>query len=111
MLKTEKNTILVMGAGAVGGTFGVQLAKSQNNTIFFVARGPHLEAIKRKGLSIQSREGKFILKVCVSDDPGDFKSEPDLILLMVKSYDTESAMERLKPVVSKKNKFFPYRTG
>ena len=95
----------------MGGTFGVQLAKSQNNTIFFVARGPHLEAIKRKGLSIQSREGKFNLKVCVSDDPGDFKSKLDLILLTVKSYDTESAMERLKPVVSKKNKFFPYRTG
>ena len=100
-----------MGAGAAGGTFGVQLAKSQNNTVFFVARGPHLEAIKRKGLSIQSREGKFNLKVCVSDDPGDFKSEPDLILLTVKSYDIESAMERLKPVVSKKTQILSLQNG
>ena len=47
MLKREKNNILIMGAGAVGGTFGAQLVKEKNNTVYFIARGPHLEAIKK----------------------------------------------------------------
>ena len=88
-----------MGAGAVGGTFGALLEKEKNNTVFFTARGQHLEAVKRNGLSVQSGKEKFTIKVNVSDNPGDFKSKPDLILLTVKSFDTDSAIEQLKPVV------------
>ena len=100
-----------MGAGAVGGAFGSKLVKEKNNTVFFIARGPHLETIKRNGLSVQTRKEKFTLKVNFSDNPGDFNSKPDLILLTLKSFDTEIAIEQLKSVVFKKHKFFPYKTG
>ena len=63
MLKREKNNILIMGAGAVGCAFGTQLVKDENNTVFFIARGSHLEAIKRNGLSVQTRKAKFTLKI------------------------------------------------
>ena len=91
-----------MGAGAVGGTFGALLAKVKTNTVFFIARGKHLEAIKRNGLSVQSRKENFTIKVNVSDNPNDFESKPDLILLTVKSFDTDSAIEQLKPIVFRK---------
>ena len=100
-----------MGAGAVGGTFGVLLTKVKTNTVFFIARGQHLEAVKRNGLSVQSGKENFTIKVHVSDNPGDFKSKPDLILLTVKSFDTESAIEQLKPVVFRKTQILSLQNG
>ena len=100
-----------MGAGAVGGTFGALLEKEKNNTVFFTARGQHLEAVKRNGLSVQSGKEKFTIKVNVSDNPNDFKSKPDLILLTVKSFDTDSAIEQLKPVVFRKTQILSLQNG
>ena len=100
-----------MGAGAVGCAFGVQLVKEKNNTVFFIARGPHLETIKRNGLSVQTRKEKFTLKVNFSDNPGDFNSKPDLILLTLKSFDTEIAIEQLKSVVFKKTQILSLQNG
>ena len=100
-----------MGAGAVGGTFGSLLAKVKTNTVFFIARGNHLEAIKRNGLSVQSRKENFTIKVNVSDNPNNIKSKPDLILLTVKSFDTDSAIEQLKPVVFRKTQILSLQNG
>ena len=100
-----------MGAGAVGGAFGSKLVKEKNNTVFFIARGPHLETIKRNGLSVQTRKEKFTLKVNFSDNPGDFNSKPDLILLTLKSFDTEIAIEQLKSVVFKKTQILSLQNG
>ena len=100
-----------MGAGAVGGTFGALLEKEKNNTVFFTARGQHLEAVKRNGLSVQSGKENFTIKVNVSDNPNDFKSKPDLILLTVKSFDTDSAIEQLKPVVFRKTQILSLQNG
>ena len=111
MLKTKKNSILIMGAGAVGGTFGALLAKVKTNTVFFIARGKHLEAIKRNGLSVQSRKENFTIKVNVSDNPNVYESKPDLILLTLKSFDTASAIEQLKPVVFRKTQILSLQNG
>ena len=100
-----------MGAGAVGGAFGSKLEKDKNNSVFFIARGPHLETIKRNGLSVQTRKEKFTLKVNFSDNPGDFNSKPDLILLTLKSFDTEIAIEQLKSVVFKKTQILSLQNG
>ena len=100
-----------MGAGAVGGAFGSKLVKEKNNTVFFIARGPHLETIKRNGLSVQTRKEKFTLKVNFSDNPGDFNSKPDLILLTLKSFNTETAIEQLKSVVFKKTQILSLQNG
>ena len=45
--------IVVMGTGGVGGYFGARLAASGED-VRFVARGAHLEAIKRDGLDRKS---------------------------------------------------------
>ncbi len=52
----------ILGSGAVGGYFGAKLAKSGQD-VTFIARGAHLEAIRRKGLEIQSAQlGDFVVK-------------------------------------------------
>ena len=53
--------IAVMGAGAVGAYFGAKLATAANE-VSFIARGAHLEAMQRHGLSIESSDGNFQIR-------------------------------------------------
>ncbi|MBE25792.1 MAG: 2-dehydropantoate 2-reductase, partial [Rhodospirillaceae bacterium] len=46
----------IIGSGGVGGFFGAKLAKSGQD-VTFIQRGPHLEAMQRKGLKIESELG------------------------------------------------------
>ena len=111
MLKKEKNNILIMGAGAVGCAFGAQLVKDENNTVFFITRELHLEAIKRNGLSVQTRKAKLTLKIHASDNPDDFNSKPDLILLTLKSFDTKMEIEQLKSIIFKNTQILSLHNG
>ena len=90
--------IVVMGAGGVGGYFGAKLARG-GHAVTLVARGAHLEAIRRDGLRVRSAvEGEFVAS---PDAVGDLGGQPpaDAVLLCVKGFDTETALEQLRPVV------------
>ncbi|HIA17618.1 MAG TPA: 2-dehydropantoate 2-reductase, partial [Dehalococcoidia bacterium] len=45
--------IAIMGAGGVGGYFGGLIARAGMD-VMFIARGPHMEAINRDGLTVES---------------------------------------------------------
>ena len=81
--------ILVIGAGAVGGYFGGILAKGGEN-VTFVARGKYLDSLKTAGLKIRSYKGDLSLRVNAIENPEEL-GKIDLILMCVKSYDTEEA--------------------
>jgi len=90
--------IAVVGAGGVGGYFGAKLARS-GESIVMLARGPHLDAIRRQGLRVRSAvEGETVAKVEAVES---FAGQPpvDMALFCVKSFDTRSAAEALRPVV------------
>jgi len=90
--------ILIMGAGGVGGYFGGRLAAA-GEEVTFVARGAHLAALRHLGLRVQSRYGDFALpQVQATDDPSD-AGLVDLVLFCVKSYDTETAADLIRPNV------------
>ena len=60
--------IAIVGAGAIGGYLGVKLALSGCN-VTFIARGAHLDAIRHKGLEIQSAKlGDFTVKATAESD-------------------------------------------
>ena len=102
--------ILIMGSGGVGGFFGGKLAHAGYD-VKFIARGKHLEAMKQNGLKIISETGDFTINpVNVSDNPQDFET-PDLILLCVKAYDTESACKMLKPIMTPNTGVIPFLNG
>lgn len=90
--------ILVMGTGGVGGYFGAKLARA-GEELTFVARGEHLSAMHARGLRIRSRiEGEFSVAAAATDDLTT-AGPADLVLLCVKSYDTEAAARVLGPAV------------
>lgn len=89
---------IVLGTGGVGGYFGGLMARAGKD-VGFVARGPHLAALQQHGLRLQSvKSGNFQVPVRASEQPADL-GPADLVLFCVKSYDTESAAESLRPIM------------
>jgi 2-dehydropantoate 2-reductase len=101
--------IAAMGAGGVGGYFGARLQQAGHDVAFF-ARGRHLEAIRANGLTVESAHGNASLKVKVFEDPRE-AGVVDVVLFAVKLWDTESAAERLKPVVGEHTAVIPFQNG
>jgi 2-dehydropantoate 2-reductase len=91
--------IAVMGSGGVGGFYGGHLARVGCD-VSFVARGAHLQAMRERGLTIESEaHGDVHLpQVKVTDDPASIGTV-DLVILAVKLWDIEDAAKKLKPIV------------
>ena len=77
-------TIVVVGAGGIGGFIAGALARA-GTAVGVVARGPHLEAIRKSGLRIESRLGTFTATVQASADLREFDA-PKFVLLTFKSH-------------------------
>ena len=102
--------IAVMGAGAIGGYFGGRLAQAGYD-VSFIARGAHLAAIKANGLKVLSPLGDFTIKPAnVTDDPADV-GVVDVVLFMVKNYDTRQAAEQIRPLVGPDTAIIPFQNG
>jgi 2-dehydropantoate 2-reductase len=101
--------ILVVGAGAVGGYFGGRLAEA-NRDVTFLVRVRRAEEIQEKGLQIVSPHGDLTLhpKTVTVDQ---IKRPYDVILLGVKSYGLESAMNDFASAVGPDTMILPVLNG
>lgn len=104
--------ILVMGAGAMGSTVGGFMAL-HGHDVTLVGRQKHIAAILQKGLDIHGIWGQHHvtgMKGCVNiDEINDNRF--DLILIAVKSYDTENAAREVKPFVGETTFLCSYQNG
>lgn len=75
--------ICVYGAGAIGGHLAVRLSRGGAD-VSVLARGPHLAAIQRDGLTVHTTEGQLHARVQASDDPGALGPQ-DAVLVTVKA--------------------------
>jgi 2-dehydropantoate 2-reductase len=102
--------IAVMGAGAVGAYFGAKLSASGHNAAF-LARGAHLDALRREGLRVDSPGGNLhIQNALFTNDPGEI-AVVDLILFCVKSYDTYAAVGALAPMIGSATTILSLQNG
>lgn len=105
----------IIGTGGVGGYYGGKLCRlisTQNVKVYFVARGSHLDAIRRDGLSIRTaKEGEWIVRPTLATD--DFNDLPmlDVCLMCVKAYDLLNATRRLRHCVSDATAIVPLLNG
>ncbi len=81
--------VTVVGAGGVGGYVGARLAAA-GDEVHLVARGAHLDAIRRDGLRVDSIHGDVTVEVDASDDAARI-GPSDVVLFCVKSFDTDTA--------------------
>ena len=89
--------ICIFGAGAVGSHFAVQLMLSGHD-VSCVMRGPHLEAVRTKGLTLRVGETEFTARVRASDDPVALGPQ-DLVISTLKATSLESLVEGLPPLL------------
>src|SRR2546427_7061569 len=108
-MAAQKMDIAVVGAGAVGGYFGARLAAA-GQSVAFIARGSHLEAMRKDGLKVKSVQGDLKIQSLFTSDPEDVGAV-DLILFCVKSYDTEEAAARLAPLMGEKTVVLSFQNG
>jgi 2-dehydropantoate 2-reductase len=88
----------ILGSGAVGGYFGAKLARSGQD-VTFIARGAHLEAIRQRGLTVQSAKlGDFTVKAAAESDTSRIGAV-DVVIVSVKAYDNATALPMLKPMI------------
>jgi 2-dehydropantoate 2-reductase len=86
---------VIIGAGAVGGSLAACLTASGHNVVL-VARGSHFDAIRDHGLRFETPDSVEVLTIPVVMDPVDaIIGADDIVLLAVKSQDTEGALAAL----------------
>lgn len=91
--------IAVLGAGAIGGYFGGRLAASGHD-VTFLARGPHLEAIREHGLVVTSVAGDFTVHPAQATDDLAAIGPVDAVLLAVKTWQLAPVLEKLPALMA-----------
>lgn len=102
--------VAVMGAGAVGGYFGARLAGASND-VAFIARGPHLAALRRQGLTLESPQGNLHIRDALFTDDLSQVGVVDLVLFCVKSYDTEATADKLASLIGDRTIILSLQNG
>jgi 2-dehydropantoate 2-reductase len=101
--------IAVMGSGGLGGYFGARL-QAGGADVHFVARGKHLQAMRSEGLAIEGPEPMHLAQVHATDDPREIGAV-DLVMLCVKLWDTEAALEQIRPLMGPASCIVSFQNG
>lgn len=114
----EIKNIWICGIGGVGGYFGGRLAyinshmEEKKYHIHFLARGLHLEQIRKHGLKLQMSDGKEITcKPTLASAEIENFPVPDLCLICVKSYDLDDLILKIKEKLADDTIIIPLMNG
>ena len=102
--------IATIGSGGLGGYFGGRLAAA-GAKVAFLARGAHLQALRTRGLRLESLKGNLDLPHVTATDDASTIGPVDVIFFAVKLYDTESAMPLLPPLIGPDTVVIPLQNG
>ncbi|WP_196593836.1 ketopantoate reductase family protein [Pectinatus sottacetonis] len=106
---------VILGAGGTGACIGGFLAASGKD-VTLIARGQHLQALKKNGLILHSdKKGEIHLKNIKAMDTEEYKSKADVIFVSVKGYSLQEVIPFLKKVSDRHTIIIPilniYGTG
>ncbi|HZO04400.1 MAG TPA: 2-dehydropantoate 2-reductase [Burkholderiales bacterium] len=91
--------ICVYGAGAIGGLMAAWLARSGHD-VSVVARGVQLDAIRRDGLRVRSKDGTDSFRIKAESDPAELGTQ-DYVLVAVKAQSLTDVAETIGPLLGK----------
>ncbi len=89
--------LCVYGAGAVGGLLAAWLARAGHD-VSVVARGAHLEAMRRSGLRVRSQNGVERFQIKADSDPRELGPQ-DYVLVTVKAQSLGDVAQSIGPLV------------
>jgi 2-dehydropantoate 2-reductase len=85
--------VAVLGAGAIGAYVGAALARGGAD-VTLVARGPQLEALRERGVTVRSERGDFSAQPAATGDARSI-GPVDVVILAVKAYQIEPLLDSL----------------
>ncbi len=107
--------VLVAGVGGIGGFLGAKLAyaysSSGSHEVYFLARGSHLDAIKKNGLTLKTPRGTITAHPKGASDVVSLWPEMDLVILCVKGYDLPQTARGVEAVVGENTLILPLQNG
>lgn len=108
--------IVIVGVGGVGGYFGGKIAKyfedDNENNIYFVARGEHLNKIREDGLELRTKkEGKIICRPTMITDRFDELPMMDICFICVKAYDLNNVLDNIQDKIKEDTEIIPLLNG
>jgi 2-dehydropantoate 2-reductase len=111
----KRMRIAFIGIGGVGGYYGGTLARyflSEDSVeSIFVARGKHLERIRKKGLKLITTDGEFIATPTLAADNVENSGPIDLAVFCVKGYDLEQSAELCANNLARNSVVIPLLNG
>jgi len=90
--------ICIFGAGAIGGLMGAKLAAKGDVDVTFIARGPHLAAMRENGVKLISEGTEQIVHprcVATAEEAGP----QDYVLVTLKAHSLPSAAKQMQPLL------------
>jgi 2-dehydropantoate 2-reductase len=89
--------VAVVGAGAIGAYVGAALCRGGAD-VHLIARGEHLEAMRRRGVTVRSPRGDFHAHPRATADPAEV-GPADIVFLGLKAYSYAGAGPLLRPLI------------
>jgi len=89
--------VAVYGAGAIGGLIGGHLARTGQD-VTLIARGPHLAALKEKGLHIHGHSGDFTVHPKATEDAREAGPQ-DFVIIALKANAVPAIADKLAPLL------------
>jgi 2-dehydropantoate 2-reductase len=91
--------ICIFGAGAVGSHFAVRLARAGHD-VSCVMRGPHLDAVRANGLTLEVGDTRLTAKVKASADPAELGPQ-DVVISTLKATGIGALATGLLPLLQR----------
>jgi len=89
--------ICIYGAGAIGAYLGGLLADAGYEVVL-IARGPHLQAMRENGLTLQVGAETRHVKVHCTDDPATLPPQ-DYVIVTLKAHSVLPIVEKMQPLL------------
>jgi 2-dehydropantoate 2-reductase len=100
----------IAGAGGVGGLLAGLLARG-GHEVHLVARGAALEAVRARGVSVDSPLGAFTARVAAASDDPAALGPCDAVIVAVKAWQVEALAPRLAPMIAPGGVAVPLQNG
>ncbi|MCP3724361.1 2-dehydropantoate 2-reductase [Paraburkholderia sp. CNPSo 3272] len=91
--------ICIFGAGAIGGMMGVQLARAGAD-VSFVARGPHLAAMRANGARLLMDGEEYVANVRCTSDARELGVQ-DVVIITLKAHSVAGVIDAMQPLLGK----------
>lgn len=107
----KKRSILVVGAGAVGGIIAASLARAEYDVELVCKYDDYRDLVMSEGIKVGGVVKPFIRKIKAFSRIEDVTGKRDIIILAVKANDVKDAAERIKPILYDDSIVVPLQNG